>query len=65
MTGFYCNMKQPPSHRRLTHSLHSLDAVLVELDRLQPDGVDELLVDEEHELEAGHLEDGVVAQSRL
>ena len=45
--------------------MHSLDAVLVELDRLQPDGVDELLVDEEHELEAGHLEDGVVAQPRL
>ena len=21
--GFYCNMKQPPSHRRLTHSLHA------------------------------------------
>ena len=49
----------------LTHSLTALDAVLVELDRLLADGVDELLVDEEHELEAGDLQHGVVAKPSL
>ena len=43
----------------------SLDVVLVELDGLLPDGVDQLLVHEEHELEAGDLQHGVVAQARL
>ena len=42
-----------------------LDAVLVEFDRLLADGVDELLVDEEDELEARDLQHRVVAQARL
>ena len=42
-----------------------LDAVLVEFDRLLADGVDELLVDQEDELEARDLQHRVVAQTRL
>ena len=42
-----------------------LDAVLVEFDRLLADGVDELLVDQEDELEARDLQHRVVAQARL
>ena len=38
--------------------------VLVHLDRLLPDGLDEVEVDEEYELEAGDLQDGVVAKAR-
>merc|ERR1719208_261002 len=43
----------------------ALDAVLVEFDRLLADGVDELLVDQEDELEARDLQHRVVAQARL
>ena len=42
-----------------------LDAVLVEFDRLLADGVDELLVDQEDELEARDLQHRVVAEARL
>ena len=39
--------------------------VLVHFGSLLPDGVDQVLIDQEHELESGNLQHRVVAQLRL